>query len=249
MGRYPIRCFHCAHQDQQVEYQLSHIIPYNRNCRQVRVPDGGRACRKYGKDDAGQRNNCPFQTYPGVGSDEALPHGLGRLPGKRRNGDRRDRCIHVEFKHPPIHGQDHEKGQDGDQKAIPAVSRSIEGWIPASPRIQSIEREVLVILHVLERVVAERGIRMDQVEDIWCSPSIASRQTFVPAGYLFFNISNFSLLIVCIHSPFHIEGIAEPSFTIPPSSFSLLSQNAAPGRINKKQSFIRNELRNELCFL
>lgn len=47
------------------------------------------------EDDAGQRNDGPFQTHPGIGAQEIFAHVAGGFPGESGHGDRGDSRVHI----------------------------------------------------------------------------------------------------------------------------------------------------------
>lgn len=81
--------FHRPHQHQQVEHQLPDVAPHGGDGGNLLVHRRGRR-RHDGEDDAGQGDDGPLQTHPGVGAEEVLPHAGGGLPrktGERNRGD------------------------------------------------------------------------------------------------------------------------------------------------------------------
>ena len=109
-----IRHFYRTDQNQKVEDQLSHIRPYLCH-RSRRGINGRRRGGKQGENDAGQNNDRPLQTNGGIGFDKALADLPARFPGKGGKRHRRNRRVDIQLKKASVYGENHNKGQDGDE--------------------------------------------------------------------------------------------------------------------------------------
>ena len=108
--------FHGPYQHQQVEHQLPDIAPHSGDGGHVRIYRRRGGCHD-GEDDAGQGNDGPFQTHSGIGAEEVFTHIAGGFPRKAGERNRGDGGVHIEFKHPAIHRQNHDERQNGDEQA------------------------------------------------------------------------------------------------------------------------------------
>ena len=112
----PVAHSHGADQNKQVKDQLAHVAPYGGNRRDVGI-DRRRRGRHNREDDAGKRNNRPFEANACIGTQEVFPNIAGGFPGEAGHGNWGDSRIHVQFEHPTIHRQDHNECQHRDEQA------------------------------------------------------------------------------------------------------------------------------------
>ena len=102
---------HRSHQNEHVEHQLAHVLPYHgRRCRICVNHRRGRC--KLGEYDTGQNDDRSFQTHRRISLQEADPHILGGLPGKCGERNRRDGRIHIQLEEPAIDGENDDERQN-----------------------------------------------------------------------------------------------------------------------------------------
>lgn len=82
----PVAHSHGADQNKQVKDQLAYIAPYGGNRRDVGI-DRRRRGSHDREDDAGKRNNRPFEANACIGTQEVFPNIAGGFPCETGHGN------------------------------------------------------------------------------------------------------------------------------------------------------------------